>query len=439
MALRQRAHTLPSRLAQTASILALLVVSLHPGAAQAGISSLSQLFVFGDSLSDGGNAGSLSSGSFPPSPYVGNRVSNGPVAVEYLWQKFNPGNSSFRPSLQGGSNYAIAGSTTGKENNLEVGNVPGPPLNGNFANKGNAWQLNSFSTNTSFDSSTSLFAIWLFPNDIFYFNNSPLLSAGTYDGNDGTPTTFEQIPSLAVDNIVGSIQELASRGAIHFLVANSPDLSKVPAFLGKPSAADMGNISLQFNNSLETAIASLRSTNPQLDITIFRVDQTLNDIIANPGAHGITNVSDACYNNSSVCATPSTYLFWDQLHPTTRAHSLLATGMYNAVPGPLPLLGGLAAFGWSRQLRQRQRLKGTSKNSASSSPAGAGLPQGQVEVPQMELKNADRPGWAQMTTGLPMNRRPDPQPPQDFWSALPPGVKSLAVSDLAGQSRQAKK
>jgi hypothetical protein len=36
----------------------------------------------------------------------------------------------------------------------------------------------------------------------------------------------------------------------------------------------------------------------------------------------------------------------------------------------------------------------------------------------MELKNADRPGWAQMTTGLPMDRRPDPQLPQDFWSAL---------------------
>jgi hypothetical protein len=27
----------------------------------------------------------------------------------------------------------------------------------------------------------------------------------------------------------------------------------------------------------------------------------------------------------------------------------------------------------------------------------AGLPQRQGEVPQMELKNADRPGWAQMT------------------------------------------
>jgi len=48
----------------------------------------------------------------------------------------------------------------------------------------------------------------------------------------------------------------------------------------------------------------------------------------------------------------------------------------------------------------------------------AGLPQRQVDVPQMELKNADRPGWAQMTTGPPMDRRPDPQLPQDFWSAL---------------------
>ena len=48
----------------------------------------------------------------------------------------------------------------------------------------------------------------------------------------------------------------------------------------------------------------------------------------------------------------------------------------------------------------------------------SGLPQGQVEVSQMELKNADRPGSAQMTTGLPMDRRPDPQLPQDFWSAL---------------------
>jgi hypothetical protein len=48
----------------------------------------------------------------------------------------------------------------------------------------------------------------------------------------------------------------------------------------------------------------------------------------------------------------------------------------------------------------------------------------------MELKNADRPGWAQMTTGLPMDRRPDPQLPQDFWSALLDRVNGVIGRDL---------
>jgi len=60
-------------------------------------------------------------------------------------------------------------------------------------------------------------------------------------------------------------------------------------------------------------------------------------------------------------------------------------------------------------------------------PPQPGLPQGQVEVPQMELKNVDRPGWTQMTTGLPMNRRPDPQLPQAFWSALSPQPSWVAT------------
>jgi phospholipase/lecithinase/hemolysin len=67
-------------------------------------------------------------------------------------------------------------------------------------------------------------------------------------------------------------------------------------------------------------------------------------------------VSEACYANMKVCDTPSSDLFWDSLHPTSRAHALLAAGMANAVPGPLPVLGGLVAYSWSRQLRQRVRL-----------------------------------------------------------------------------------
>jgi phospholipase/lecithinase/hemolysin len=29
--------------------------------------------------------------------------------------------------------------------------------------------------------------------------------------------------------------------------------------------------------------------------------------------------------NYSICATPDTYLFWDEIHPNTRAHYYMAT------------------------------------------------------------------------------------------------------------------
>jgi phospholipase/lecithinase/hemolysin len=61
----------------------------------------------------------------------------------------------------------------------------------------------------------------------------------------------------------------------------------------------------------------------------------------------------------SVCSDPSTYLFWDSLHPTTRTHEILAQQLYGVaydpVPAPMPFFGGLAALGWSRRLRQRLR------------------------------------------------------------------------------------
>ncbi len=330
----------------------LLATVAEAGGARAAITSLSNLFVFGDSLSDSGNSGSLTSGAFPPPPFFQNRFSNGKVAVEYLWDHYNPGNSSFAPSLQSGTNYAIGGATTGKENNLEVGNYPQPI----FANRGNAWQLSGFNaSHPPFNPGTSLFTIWLFPNDVFYYRSTSGSSAGTFDGQDGTPISFAQIPALAVDNILGTIDELVNSGARNFLVMNSPDLSKTPAFLNTPLAPAMATVSKNFNDLLRAEVAQLAASNSSLDIRFFQTDQALNDIISNPGALGFTNVTQACFTGTSVCADPSSYLYWDNLHPTTRTHSILAQGMANTVPGPLPALGGCAAFGWSRQLRRRLR------------------------------------------------------------------------------------
>ena len=110
------------RLAAACTLLLSLALPLPAGAA---LLQLSSLFVIGDSLSDGGNSG-LRTQQFtgdpaviwPPPPfYYNGQYSNGPVAVEYLWNSYNPGNPGrFRPSLAGGTNFAIGGSTSGLEN-----------------------------------------------------------------------------------------------------------------------------------------------------------------------------------------------------------------------------------------------------------------------------------------------------------------------------------
>ncbi|MFN9645380.1 MAG: SGNH/GDSL hydrolase family protein [Cyanobacteriota bacterium] len=340
------------RLLRFFSLMTLLATVAQAGGARAALTSLHTLVVFGDSLSDSGNSGSLTGGGLPPPPYFQNRFSNGKVAVEYLWDNFNPGTPTFKPSLQGGTNYAIGGATTGQENNQEVGNYPQPI----FANRGNAWQLNSFkNSNPTFNPATSLFSIWLFPNDVFYYRSTGGSSAGTYDGQDGTPIAFDQIPVLAVDNILGTIDELVKKGARNFLVMNSPDLSKTPAFLNTPLAPTMAKVSKDFNDLLRAEVAQLSASSPSLDIRLFSTDQALNDIISNPGALGFTNITQPCFTGTSVCSDPSSYLYWDTLHPTTRTHAILAQGMANTVPAPLPVLGGCAVLGWSRRLRRRLR------------------------------------------------------------------------------------
>jgi phospholipase/lecithinase/hemolysin len=73
--------------------LALSTALMLPLSASAALQQLTDLFVFGDSLSDGGNSGLISAAYpegnpsgivFPPFPYFNGQYSNGPVAVDYL-------------------------------------------------------------------------------------------------------------------------------------------------------------------------------------------------------------------------------------------------------------------------------------------------------------------------------------------------------------------
>jgi len=367
----------PSGLAVSLSLAALFATTLlGTMPAKARISSLSNLFSFGDSLSDSGNSKSVSQSAkgftFPPAPYYEGRFSNGPVAVEYLWQKFNPGSTAFKNSLSPGNqgtNYAIGGSSSGLQNYLELNPaVNSAGLNTAYSKKGNAWQLQGFDDQSNtFDPETSLFSVWYFPNDVFWYNNSsPNSLPGTYTGDPGPvigpPAGFSAVVSNAVDNIVGTITKLAdSYGARHFLVPNSALIGNTPEFAGTPQQNVLNQLSAGFNSLLQTNLNLLSSQRPDLDIIQFQTDDLQQEILNNPSLFGFTDVNTRCINNMT-CVTNAggaakEWFYWDGTHPTTTGHEIFAQRMYQQVyqpvPGPLPLIGIAAGFGWSRQLRRK--------------------------------------------------------------------------------------
>ncbi|MFN7741638.1 MAG: SGNH/GDSL hydrolase family protein [Cyanobacteriota bacterium] len=369
----------PSGLAVSLSLAAFFATTLlGTMPAKARISSLSNLFSFGDSLSDSGNNKSLSQSAmgvtFPPAPYYDGRFSNGPVAVEYLWQKFNPGSTAFKNSLSPGNqgtNYAIGGSSSGLQNNLEFNPaVISAGLSTAYNEKGNAWQLNSFDNqNQTFDPDTSLFNVWFFPNDLLWYNSTlPNNLPGTYTGIQGPniapPDGYDFVVGNAINNIIGTITKLAdSYGARHFLVPNSALIGNTPEFASTPQRVGLNQISAGFNSLLQANLNLLSSQRPDLDIIQFRTDELQQEILSNPSLFGFTDVTTRCIANTS-CVTNTggaaeDWFYWDGTHPTTTGHEIFAQRMYQQVyqpvPGPLPFMGIAAGFAWGRQLRRRMK------------------------------------------------------------------------------------
>ena len=334
--------------------LALVAAMGLPASAIASLQTLSSLFVFGDSLSDGGNSGLVSQAytggavTFPPPPYYNGQYSNGPVAVEYLWNSYNPGDTSFKPSQAGGTNYAIGGATTGLASYNSVNpNVP-PALQPAYNNHGNNWQLNTFAAQAPvFDPVSSLFVIWLFPNDLFYYQKTGM-TPGTAGGVPGLgPAGVDQLIGNGIQNIVDTVLFLESKGAQHFLIANMPDLAQTPDGQGQPA---LTALTQTFNSNLAEALTFLDAQYTSIEIVQFDTYGALNSIIANAGAYGFTNTSSPCFDAKvgTVCANPDQYVFWDGSHPTTKTHSILGNQFRASVPEPgtilLVVIGLLGIF-----------------------------------------------------------------------------------------------
>ncbi len=295
-------------------------------AASPAVSPFSGLYVFGDSLSDNGNLYALSGGAVPPSPpYFAGRASNGPVAVEYLASGLGLAPAQFH-------DLAIVGATTG------AGGVYG-------ASTGMTSQLGAYQAALGGPNADpgALYFVWGGANDLRLTPNATGVSSAIV--NLGT--------------IVGTLYGL---GARHFMLPNLPDLGLTPEAQAGGVAASATFLSEQFNINLAQAYVGLFAGLPGASYISFDTMSAQRALVSGSPGNGFVNVTDSCLTlPSTVCSTPDTYLYWDELHPTAAAHRVLGSQMTStvlaAVPEPATMLmmaiGLLAVLGAGRRRRPR--------------------------------------------------------------------------------------
>ncbi len=270
---------------------------------------LTNIVVFGDSLSDNGNLYKFMQYKIPPSPpYYQGHFSNGPIWIEYLLDSYFPENGSAHLL-----NYAFGGAAVSHErdeNSFTLKREIDLYLSGNQQKA----------------DSTSLFIVWIGSNN--YMSVS-----------EDAETTLLQVNN----ELTQDLTHLGDAGAKHILVLTIPDLGMTPWARSSGLQDTMSYFTQRHNELLARSITQLKVSRPDVDWLYFDVTDVLNDLFSTPAKYGFSNITDTCYDlprekSSSdtflsmiakAGATTETdncsgYLFFDFLHPTEAVHRIVA-------------------------------------------------------------------------------------------------------------------
>jgi phospholipase/lecithinase/hemolysin len=276
------------------------------------------LVVFGDSLSDPGNAFALAGGTntppdysqdfflVPDQPYArgGHHFTNGPTWIEVLARSRGlnaNAQPAFRGASAGAANYAIGGARARDD---------GSPIN-------LSRQVDRFL------------------QDVAGAGPSGALYVIEIGGNDLRDIAVTKDPSIAVDAlnaIQANVFRLYGAGARNFLVWNAPRLAITPAIrmadaLFPGTVAIVDAITLGYNGGLTQYLDGLELALPGSHFVRYDLYGAVAAIYANGAAFGLTNVTDPCIAPNVApyfCQTPDDYMFWDGIHPTEAVHGIIA-------------------------------------------------------------------------------------------------------------------
>lgn len=309
--------------------------------------AFSNLYVFGDSLSDNGNLKALDAA-------MPERFTNGPVAVEVvasaLGLSLTP-SYHLIPGAPHGNNYAIAGAKAVDED----GNEATPDIN-------LPTQVNAFlQIHGGQAPAEALYIVLIGGNDIRAaraIRAEGILAEDDHDGEERGAA--RDAIEAAVTSQQAQIEKLIQAGARHILVANAPDIGAIPetdlVAAQVASQADARRevrqagrlpqattkLSATYNRILARKLARLEHRY-RLPIADFDLFSFLGEQIDSAEDFGYTNTDEACIYIFSqggavnpACSdfpVASGFLFWDEIHPTTRAHQAAGIAIVESLLG----------------------------------------------------------------------------------------------------------
>lgn len=274
---------------------AMLLLAGAPRAVEAKL-GYGDLVVFGDSLSDDGNLYELIGIPASPPYYMG-RFSNGPIWVDRLIET---------SSFSGKQDFAL-----GASNAFFMWQIQVMP----FLEAGD---VDPF----------GLYVIWIGSNDLI----------GEFD-------QAEAVSAEAMVYIRMSVESLAAAGAQLFLIIDVGDLGLTPRFVHSPSMREAATAATEVYNDLLYATVDDLRAELGVEIYTFSTFDAVRSIVANPGAFGYTNVTDeALRPDDTIVPNVDEYLWFDDIHPTTRPHRMFGNALIDLLTLPYPLIPGDSDF-----------------------------------------------------------------------------------------------
>jgi phospholipase/lecithinase/hemolysin len=340
-----------------------LILPIAP--ARAAISGpISSVAVFGDSLSDTGNIYQRTNGlvlNLPGGPvtverrpevpfYTRARFTNGldnsgltsgpvisaPTLYQGVWHEnlaVSLGLPAATPSLLGGRNFAFGAATTGSGSD---------PL-GLIVNMSN--QVQQYVAANPTLPADRLHVVFGGGNDLINVASTP----------GGAPGEVTVAGQTALANLRSHIVTLYNKGARKFLWPNLPPVERTPRLQFLATSSDPNDQAVfaataaataAFRIDQQATVMNLMSALPGAQIATVDLHALFQAVDANPTAFGLTNTTDpfvrveqgitvtGVQTPSAIGVSPDRFVFWDEIHPTSFVHNLIAGRALAAIPEP---------------------------------------------------------------------------------------------------------